>query len=141
MVQWPEKSDKKKNSGDNEPLVLSGSEEYFSTKFYLLGSQSSTFVILTIERLRIAKFQFNHYGTGSPLILPAGSLNYPFNINLPMNLPNSFEHEFGFVRYTVTAIFNGTHTVEHEVTATFNVSSTYDLNERPEAAVSRQRKF
>lgn len=37
------------------------------------------------------------------LYLEAGDLTFPFNIVLPPNIPTSYEHQFGKVRYSVQA--------------------------------------
>ena len=40
---------------------------------------------------------------GGDLYLEAGIHNLPFNIILPTQLPTSFEHQFGQIRYSVRA--------------------------------------
>lgn len=76
---------------------------------------------------------------GPEIELPPAQLAYPFNIQLPMNLPSSFEHEYGYVRYTIKAIFDRPWKFDHEVKSAFTVLSAFDLNRRPEASVSTNR--
>ena len=37
------------------------------------------------------------------LSLPVGDHSYPFSISLPSNLPTSFEHPIGYIRYSLNA--------------------------------------
>jgi hypothetical protein len=45
----------------------------------------------------------NKHVNGGDLYLEAGFHNLPFNIILPTQLPTSFEHQFGQIRYSVRA--------------------------------------
>ncbi|XP_015524636.1 arrestin domain-containing protein 17 [Neodiprion lecontei] len=105
-VRWTVKRGKSRT-------VYRGEENYFSSLFHLIGSDSGP----TIE-------------------LPAGHLVYPFSIQLPMGLPNSFEHKIGHIRYTIKATFDRPWKFDHEVKAAFTIVSAYNLNERPQAALS-----
>ncbi|XP_046738159.1 arrestin domain-containing protein 17-like [Diprion similis] len=107
-VKWTVKRGKSRT-------VYRGEENYFSSLFYLIGSES-----------------------GPNIELPAGHLVYPFSIQLPMGLPNSFEHNIGHIRYTIKATFDRPWKFDHEVKAAFTIVSTYDLNGRPQAALSIQ---
>ena len=37
------------------------------------------------------------------LYIEAGNHSFPFNFILPQNLPTSFEHSIGFIRYSIQA--------------------------------------
>lgn len=113
VVQWSADNEKPDSDGHYQKVAMTSREDYFNSKFYLLGSS-----------------------TGAEIELPPGQQSYPFNIQLPMNLPSSFEHEYGYVRYTVKAIFDRPWKFDHEVKAAFTVLSTYDLNRRAEASLT-----
>ena len=44
--------------------------------------------------------------TEDDLYLDFGEYIYPFSFDLPVNIPASFEHSFGFVRYSVNAVID-----------------------------------
>ena len=44
--------------------------------------------------------------TDDDLYLDFGEYIYPFSFDLPVNIPASFEHSFGFVRYSVNAVID-----------------------------------
>jgi sporulation-control protein spo0M len=37
---------------------------------------------------------------------PGQDYTYPFNVNLPVNLPMSFEHKVGQIRYSINGTIN-----------------------------------
>ncbi|XP_034943031.1 arrestin domain-containing protein 17 isoform X2 [Chelonus insularis] len=95
---------------ENESQTVTGHEEYFNIQYYLLGSPS-----------------------GEEMELPAGEHSYPFSCTLPPNLPSSFEHDYGHVRYTVKAIIDRPWKFDHEVKIAFTVVSNFDLNKEARA--------
>ncbi|XP_053973989.1 arrestin domain-containing protein 17 [Hylaeus volcanicus] len=85
--------------------TVTGHEEYFETKYYLVGSAS-----------------------GGEIEIQSGEHKFPFQCVLPTNLPSSFESDFGHVRYTVKAILDRPWKFDHEVKSPFTVVLPLDLN-------------
>jgi len=69
--------------------------------------------------------------------ISAGSNRYPFRIQIPHNIPCSFEHTYGYIRYTIKAIIDRPWRFNHECKAAFTVINIYDLNLHRERCVSR----
>lgn len=90
---------------ENESQTVTGHEEYFSMHYYLLGSASA-----------------------SEMELPPGEHVYPFTFSLPNNLPSSFEHIYGHIRYTVKAILDRPWKFDQETKAAFSIVANLDLN-------------
>ncbi|XP_075210392.1 arrestin domain-containing protein 3-like [Lycorma delicatula] len=105
-VQWTVQEDVRQNDGQNrsENTTYTGSEEYYSFKYNLVG------------------------GGNSEIELPAGTHTYNFTASLPPTLPSSFEGEHGKVRYTATATLDRPWKFDQHTTAVFNVVSPIDLN-------------
>jgi hypothetical protein len=66
------------------------------------------------------------------IFIDIGEHNYPFEFDLPVNLPTSFKHDFGNISYMLTATIDvpwsfNKHSVKH-----FTVLSQCDLNGHPE---------
>ncbi|XP_057336058.1 arrestin domain-containing protein 17 [Microplitis mediator] len=95
---------------EKQEETVTGHEEYFNMQYYLLGS------------------------SGTEFELPIGEHFYPFNCALPQNLPSSFEHDYGYIRYTVKATIDRPWKFDHEVKTAFTVVSNFDLNKEPRAA-------
>ena len=68
-------------------------------------------------------------------VLPAGKYSYPFQFQLPPNLPSSYEGEFGYVRYYVKAVITKPWRLDYVTKTAFSVLSALDLNAVPEANV------
>ncbi|XP_015436888.1 PREDICTED: arrestin domain-containing protein 3-like [Dufourea novaeangliae] len=68
----------------------------------------------------------------SSVHIPAGYTQYCYEFQLPYNIPSSFEHEYGHVRYTVKAVIDRPWKFDHECKAAFTVVSILDLNGRRE---------
>lgn len=68
--------------------------------------------------------------------MPTGKYSYPFQFQLPPNLPTSFEGEYGHVRYWVRASIEKPWKFDHMTKKAFTVVSALDLNSLPEANVS-----
>lgn len=62
------------------------------------------------------------------LDIPAGHHRYPFKFQLPYNIPSSFEHHYGYVRYTVKGVIDRPWRFDHECKAAFTIISILDLN-------------
>ncbi|XP_076766720.1 arrestin domain-containing protein 17 [Xylocopa sonorina] len=87
--------------------TYSNFEEYFHQKHYVLGSNSFT----------------------SQIEIPVGLQRYPFTFQLPYNIPSSFEHKYGHVRYVVKATIDRPWAFNHECKVAFTVVSSLNLNE------------
>ena len=73
--------------------------------------------------------------SGDNPVLAAGRYQYPFQFQLPHQLPSSFEGQYGRVRYSVKAVIDKPWKFDHEVKRPFTVISNVDLNLMPNAAV------
>lgn len=79
----------------------------------------------------------NFISTGeSSATIPTGTNTYPFSFHIPTNIPCSFEHVLGFVRYTVKAVIDRPWRFDHKVVSAFTVVADYDLNAHRNLAVS-----
>ncbi|KAK9309622.1 hypothetical protein QLX08_000835 [Tetragonisca angustula] len=99
-VHWRESNSK------NKSRSYTNSEKYFQFKCNILSTQ----------------------GSDSRLKLPRGYNQYPFSFQVPHNIPCSFEHRIGYVRYTVNAVIDRPWKFNHECKAAFTVVSGLDLN-------------
>ncbi|XP_020282949.1 arrestin domain-containing protein 17 [Pseudomyrmex gracilis] len=102
----------------NDTETVKGHEEYFETKYYLVGSAS-----------------------GGEIEIQAGEHKFPFTCTLPPNLPSSFESDFGYVRYTVKATLDRPWKFDQDVKSPFTVILPFDLNQEPRAAESVQEEM
>lgn len=68
--------------------------------------------------------------------IPIGLNKYSFHIQLPRNIPCSFEHFNGHIRYTIKAVIDRPWRFNHECKAAFTVITAYDLNVRHQQCVS-----
>lgn len=68
--------------------------------------------------------------------MAAGFHRYSFNFSLPYNIPCSFEHANGHIRYTMKAVIDRPWRFDHESKIAFTVVSSYDLNARRHQCVS-----
>ena len=68
--------------------------------------------------------------------IAAGEYEFPFQFQLPENIPSSFVGEHGRVAYSVTGVIDRPWKFDHETVAFFSVVHDYDLNltERKELA-------
>ncbi|XP_059470817.1 arrestin domain-containing protein 17-like isoform X2 [Neocloeon triangulifer] len=117
-VRWTTRRNNK--DGKSETVVHQAFEEYFNTKFHVLGSKNSS----------------------EELILEPGNYTYPFYCTLPANLPSSFEGDFGFIRYSLKAEVDRPWKFDYKAKALFTVTCPLDLNGSPElVAPVRKEKF
>lgn len=105
-VSWTENESVRKDNGETatENITYSAQEEYFSNKYFLIGSESSEVEI------------------------PAGENVYPFQTTLPPRLPTSFDGEHGHVRYTIRAILDRPWKMDEEAKLFITVVTPVDLN-------------
>jgi hypothetical protein len=71
------------------------------------------------------------YAAEGELTLPVGSHRYLFNVNLPHNLPSSFEGQHGYVRYLAEATIDKPWKFDHQTRTAFTVICILDLNAEP----------
>ncbi|XP_018362028.1 PREDICTED: arrestin domain-containing protein 17-like isoform X2 [Trachymyrmex cornetzi] len=107
-VSWERKRSTKDSQGRNRTQIdhFRASEQYFNLTYYLLGSTA---------------------GNGEVRV-PAGFHRYSFNFSLPYNIPCSFEHINGHIRYTMKAVIDRPWRFDHESKIAFTVVLSYDLN-------------
>ncbi|XP_017878803.1 arrestin domain-containing protein 2-like [Ceratina calcarata] len=108
-VHWTESRSTKDSHGHNttETVHYSNREEYFHFKYNVISTDNSR----------------------SRVTIPSGSNQYPFEFQLPYNIPSSFEHRIGQIRYTVKVVIDRPWKFDHECKAAFTVVSSLDLNE------------
>ncbi|CAF0905004.1 unnamed protein product [Brachionus calyciflorus] len=79
------------------------------------------------------------------LYIEAGYYSYPFNILLPSNLPTSFEHRIGNIRYSLVATIDIPWAFDVHSVRSFSVLSHFDLNSmqalRQPMGVSGMKQF
>lgn len=120
----------------------------------LWGERNISISIYTFSEVKQVRFKLEHnrkiffYRTfhdnsvfeiaGRPVNLPVGQLlSYPFSFQLPSDLPSSLEDEYGYVKYYIRAIFERPSNPDFIIQLDCNVFSNCDLNELPQARVSR----
>ena len=64
----------------------------------------------------------------SDTYLEAGDYSYPFQVMLPPNLPTSFEHEYGQIRYSISATIDIPWAFDKHSVKSFTVINVCDLN-------------
>uniref|UniRef100_A0A1B6G4E9 Arrestin C-terminal-like domain-containing protein n=1 Tax=Cuerna arida TaxID=1464854 RepID=A0A1B6G4E9_9HEMI len=100
------------SSGDdsrNKRVTFHGKEEYFSTKYYLVGSSNSEMELLP------------------------GEYEYAFTTTLPPLLPSSFGSENGSIQYSIKATVDIPWEIDDTVEKTFSIMTSVDLNTIAEA--------
>ncbi|CAL1543559.1 unnamed protein product [Lymnaea stagnalis] len=111
-VHWSESNSNA--SGKNRGTTsrhFSATEKYFDQDVLLFGKLS---------------------GQGSDTKeLPAGRHTYPFQFQLPQDLPSSFEADIGHVRYTVSGTIDKPWKFDHKTQRVFTIISIFDLNQQP----------
>ncbi|XP_046678778.1 arrestin domain-containing protein 3-like [Homalodisca vitripennis] len=93
----------------NKQVTFRGTEEYFSTKYYLTGSSNSEMELLP------------------------GEYEHPFTTTLPPVLPSSFESEYGDIQYSVKGVVDIPWEIDDTVETTFSIMTNVDLNNIAEA--------
>eukprot|EP00092_Neocalanus_flemingeri_P026417 GFUD01028635.1.p1 GENE.GFUD01028635.1~~GFUD01028635.1.p1 ORF type:complete len:421 (+),score=80.89 GFUD01028635.1:75-1265(+) len=73
-------------------------------------------------------------GDGSnEMQIEAGDHEFPFQFQLPLNIPSSFAGKYGKIVYNITAVVDRPWRFDHETVAFFTVVGIYDLNLDPKA--------
>ncbi|XP_057668788.1 arrestin domain-containing protein 5-like [Diorhabda carinulata] len=67
-------------------------------------------------------------GSSGTATLPPGQHMYPFRVMLPINIPSSFNCEFGSITYKIIALVDRPMAVDYEDQFIFIVDSLIDLN-------------
>ncbi|XP_015436887.1 PREDICTED: arrestin domain-containing protein 2-like [Dufourea novaeangliae] len=111
-VHWTESGSKTESDGSSTSTseTYSNSQEYFKLKINLLGTSEGD----------------------SRIHIPRGYHQYHFEFQLPQNIPSSFEHTYGHVRYTVNGVIDRPWKFDHTCKVAFTVVSVLDLNKYPE---------
>ncbi|CAH1407509.1 unnamed protein product [Nezara viridula] len=109
-VSWSETESVRKDNNETttETVTYTAEEEYFSNKYYIIGSESNEVEI------------------------PAGENVYPFSTTLPPRLPTSFDGEHGHVRYTIKATLDRPWKMDETTTLFVTVVTPVDLNLLPQ---------
>lgn len=71
------------------------------------------------------------------LTVSTGIYTYPFEVELPANLPTSCEAKYGFIRYLASVQINRPNQPVQTQTVPFTVIKTHNLNASPLFQVSR----
>jgi hypothetical protein len=67
--------------------------------------------------------------------IAAGEHRFPFNFQVPLSAPPTFEGCSGFIRYTLKAKIDRPWKIDKHVCVAFNVSPLFDLNTIPYSAL------
>ena len=67
--------------------------------------------------------------------IEAGDHEFPFQFQLPVNIPSSFVGAHGRIVYSITAVVDRPWKFDHETVAFFTVVGIHDLNLDPLAKV------
>ncbi|KAL3866418.1 hypothetical protein ACJMK2_043719 [Sinanodonta woodiana] len=94
-------------------VAYTGHEDYFNITVPLLQKQANQ---------------------SGDIILPKGVYNYPFNFQLPLNIPSSYEAVIGRVRYAVVVTVVKPWAFNLVTMGPFTVVSLLDLNKLPNVA-------
>lgn len=77
VVKWSQKSERPDKDGHYRDETFSGQEDYFSSKFFLLGSDSggsarSPILVRILKSIiyRVSKFRTDHRTSGRAAVLP-----------------------------------------------------------------------
>ena len=70
--------------------------------------------------------------------LPPGLHKFPFQIQLPLDLPPSFEGAYGFIRYTTKATIDVPWKFDHHTKRAFTVIPELDLKQEPDIGVGQR---
>lgn len=91
------------------PVRIHGDEEYVNLKYFLIGQENSA----------------------DDIYLPPGQCSYPFEFELPQNIPSSHEGKWGYVRYTVMVAMHQPWTTTPLTTILLiKVQTRLDLNDQ-----------
>ena len=65
---------------------------------------------------------------GNDLYIEVGEYSYPFQLELPSDLPTSFEHEYGQIHYSINATIDIPCAFDKHSVKSFSVINVSDLN-------------
>ncbi|KAK6179417.1 hypothetical protein SNE40_011782 [Patella caerulea] len=71
-------------------------------------------------------------------VLPAGQYTYPFQFQLPSNIPSSFEGQYGHIRYYIKVMIEKPWRCDYTCQKVYTVICPLDLNRDPAAATPIQ---
>ena len=112
--------------------------EFFCSNFFLFRTESSgsgknrsTRVYSAKETYLNTTVIFANKPPNGDLYLEVGEYAYPFQIVLPSNLPTSFEHTYGKVRYSIYGTIDIPWAIDKHTIRSFTVISHLNLNANP----------
>ena len=102
--------------------------------------QTIGFILLEVDRNiinndSIFAFCISVLDANNEMQIGAGNHEYPFQFQLPENIPSSFVGEYGRIVYSIKAVVDRPWRFDHETVAFFTVDGIYDLNMEPSALV------
>lgn len=108
-MKWTESHNVRGSDGKHHTKYThySGHEMYCNNEYYLVGN-------------------------GGEMELPAGQYNYPFQYQVPITAPSSFEGVHGHIRYTAKAVMDRPWKIDNECKVAFTVVCPLDLNTLPQ---------
>lgn len=113
-------------------MVINGSARVHWTESHQSGKSSTTRHYSATENYLSFNVVFvAKQASAGDLYLEPGDYSYPFNIVLPPNLPTSFEHIYGRVRYSIYGTIDIPWAFDKHTTRSFTIVSPLDLNSNP----------
>lgn len=109
-------------------MLLNGRSRVHWSETRGTGKQRSTRHYSAEEQYLNANIIFLSKQPNSDLYLEPGDYSYPFQIVLPPNLPTSFEHTYGQVRYSINGTIDIPWAFDKHTTRSFSVINNVDLN-------------
>lgn len=120
----------------NEPKEVRGIKVEFEGKSYChwsetKGTGDNKRTVSYTGRENLCEIYVPLYGMaggGSRIVLPAGRQTYPFAINIPLQLPSSFEGSIGHIRYTLKAEIDRPWKFDHKYMVPIIINEVIDTN-------------
>ncbi|CAF0904985.1 unnamed protein product [Brachionus calyciflorus] len=112
-------------------MLISGGARVHWSESHGSGKNRRTVHYSAYEKYLNFDLVFLSKQPNSDLYLEIGDYSYPFDIVLPPNLPTSFEHTVGQVRYSLYGTVDIPWAFDKHTTRSFTVVSHLDLNANP----------
>ncbi|XP_074660646.1 arrestin domain-containing protein 3-like isoform X3 [Tubulanus polymorphus] len=78
------------------------------------------------------------YNNNKEFVLEPNQYMFPFKLELPENLPPSFESKFGWIRYEIKCNLDMTRSMDVRASMPFTIKATVDLNKYPEMKIPKE---